>query len=100
MFYNVEDVDGTLSLVRFVSGRLPAEFWRDPAHVRYIQPDVIRQMICMHDGTMDDCIERTDDHLFNLYLEEDPEWRKGLTARGYKTAGRRSSPRRRPAPSG
>lgn len=70
--YDVERAGGTTNrLVRYISGPLPPYYWEDAAHVRAVDKGVVKQMICMHSGTMLECIEKVDEKLHDLYTEAD-----------------------------
>lgn len=68
----------TNRLLRYVTGSLPPHFWEDAAHVRYEPDGRIREMLCMHGGSMYDCIAQADEHLAELYAQDDPVWLEEL----------------------
>jgi len=104
VFYDVVFTQSdTKALYRHVRGGLPARFWDDePAHVHLDLKDTryIRQLMCIHGGSMNDCIERADARLHELYVEEDPEWLKSLKIHKRKTPVPMSLTPRIFAPSG
>jgi hypothetical protein len=70
VWYQTEDAgdNRTNRLYQFIQGRIPSGYQDEGvSHLRAVGNGVMRMLLCMHGGSMDDCIERMDEFTFELY---------------------------------